>query len=150
MGTIASRAAFYRANPHRLASDYLNINLKLFQQIIIFMMNYNTNFMYLAARGQGKSYLVAVFCVIRCILYPGTAICIASKTRKQAEEILEKVQNILAPNSANLRAEIEEIKISTQDAHINFYNTSRMFVVTANDNARHNRANILVDTCACR
>lgn len=52
MNTVASRAAFYRANPHRLAADYLNISLKLFQQIIIFMMNYNTNFMYLAARGR--------------------------------------------------------------------------------------------------
>lgn len=148
MNTVAQRASFYRANPHRLAADYLDIKLKLFQQLIIWLMNYDTNFMYLAARGQGKSFLIAVFCVIRCILYPGTAICIASKTRKQAEEILEKVQNILAPNSANLRAEIVEIVIGQQDAHILFQNNSRVFVVTANDNARHNRANILVNTCA--
>ena len=48
------------------------------------------------------------------------------------------------PNSANLRAEISDVVINQQDAHISFYNTSRIFVVTANDNARHNRANILV------
>ena len=144
MTTIANRASFYRANPHRLADDYLNIKLKRFQQIVLWLMNYDTNFMYLAARGQGKSFLIAIFCVVRCILYPGTAICIASKTRKQAQEVLEKIQTILMPNSANLRAEISDVVINQQDAHISFYNTSRIFVVTANDNARHNRANILV------
>lgn len=144
MTTIANRASFYRANPHRLADDYLNIKLKRFQQIVLWLMNYDTNFMYLAARGQGKSFLIAIFCVVRCILYPGTAICIASKTRKQAQEVLEKIQTILMPNSANLRSEISDVVINQQDAHISFYNTSRIFVVTANDNARHNRANILV------
>jgi hypothetical protein len=44
-------ASFYRANPHRFCSDYLNIRLKLFQIFILFMMNYSTNFMYLASRG---------------------------------------------------------------------------------------------------
>lgn len=144
MGVVSERAAFYRANPQRLAKDYLNINLKIFQQLILWLMFYDTNFMYLAARGQGKSFLLAVFCVIRCILYPGTAICVASKTRKQAEEVLEKVQQILMPLSANLRSEIREIVINQQDAHVDFYNNSRIFVVTANDNARHNRANILL------
>lgn len=55
MTTIAHRASFYRANPHRLADDYLNIKLKRFQQIVLWLMNYDTNFMYLAARGQGGS-----------------------------------------------------------------------------------------------
>lgn len=52
MGIVAERAAFYRANPHRLAKDYLNINLKIFQQLILWLMFYDTNFMYLAARGR--------------------------------------------------------------------------------------------------
>ena len=143
METVARRASFYRANPHRFASEYLGLTLKLFQQIIIYLMNFETNFMYLAARGQGKSFIVAVFCCIRSILYPGSAICIASKTRKQGQEVIDKIQNILMPNSPNLRSEISEIIINSQDAHVSFYNGSRIFVVTANDNARHNRANIL-------
>lgn len=144
MQTVADRASFYRANPHRFAADYIDIRLKRFQQIVIWMMNYDTNFIFLASRGLGKSFLAAVFCVIRCILYPGTAICVASKTRKQAQEVLDKIQTILMPGSANLRSEISEVVINSQDAHIAFYNTSRIFVVTANDNARHNRANILI------
>ena len=43
--------SFYRANPHRFAKDYLNLNLRLFQQIILFMMNISTNIIYCASRG---------------------------------------------------------------------------------------------------
>lgn len=145
MQTVAKRAAFYRANPHRFVIDYLGItNLKKFQQIILCLMNECVYFMYLASRGQGKTHLMALFCCIRCILYPGTHICIASKTRKQAQQVIERIQNVFMEESANLRSEIEEVVTSQQDSHIKFYNTSSIFVVTANDNARSNRATMLI------
>ena len=43
--------SFYRANPHRFAKDYLGLNLKLFQKILLYMMNYCYYIIYLAARG---------------------------------------------------------------------------------------------------
>ena len=52
MGVVRKRAAYYRANPHRFVKDFLGVNLKPFQKILIFMMNYCTHFMYLASRGQ--------------------------------------------------------------------------------------------------
>jgi len=53
MEGIAYWASFYRCNPQRFAKDYLNINLKLFQKILLFAMMINNYFMYVAARGQG-------------------------------------------------------------------------------------------------
>ena len=35
MNGVAYWASFYRCNPHRFAKDYLNINLKLFQKILL-------------------------------------------------------------------------------------------------------------------
>lgn len=55
MQTVIERAAYYRANPHRFVKDYLGIDLRLFQMILIVMMNFNTNFMYLASRGQNMA-----------------------------------------------------------------------------------------------
>ena len=49
MNGIATWCSFYRANPHRFCKDYLNINLKLFQKILIYMMNYSNYFMYIAS-----------------------------------------------------------------------------------------------------
>ena len=51
MNGIALWCSFYRNNPHRFCADYLNINLKLFQKILLYMMNYSNYFMYLASRG---------------------------------------------------------------------------------------------------
>lgn len=51
MNGVALWCSFYRANPHRFCKDYLNIHLKPFQKILLFMMNFSTNFMYLASRG---------------------------------------------------------------------------------------------------
>ena len=144
MNGVATWASFYRSNPHRFCADYLNVTLKLFQKILLFLMNINTNFMYIAARGQGKSYLIAVFCVVRCILYPGTRICLASKTRSQATAILEKITSILMPESENLRNEIKDVINNQSKAHIEFHNSSKIVVITANDNARSGRANIMI------
>ena len=137
-------AAFYRANPHRFARDYLNLKLDRFQQIILCMMFRFSNVVYLASRGGGKSFLIAIFCVIHCILYPETRICLASKTRKQATEIIDKIREILMPRSANLRLEIEEVQVNQANAFVSFRNDSRIVVVTAADSARHNRATVLV------
>ena len=82
--SVAVWCAFYRANPARFVKDYLLINLKLFQKILITMMMLSTVFVFIATRGIGKTYMSAIYSVVRCILYPGTKVCIASGTRGQA------------------------------------------------------------------
>lgn len=144
MNAVNIWTSFYRANPHRFAKDYLCLNLDIFQQIILCMMFRDANSIYLASRGGGKSFLIAVFCVCYAILYPDSRICLASKTRKQATEIIDKVNEILMPMSENLRAEISDIQINQTNAFVAFLNGSRMLVVTANENARHNRATVLI------
>lgn len=51
MDGVAYWASYYRKNPQRFVEEYLNIKLKLFQKILIYMMMVSTNFMYLASRG---------------------------------------------------------------------------------------------------
>lgn len=84
MEGAACWASFYRHNPHRFAKDYLHVELKLFQKILLVMMNMCNVVAFIGSRGIGKTYLSALFCTIRCILYPGTKICVASGTRGQA------------------------------------------------------------------
>lgn len=59
MKTVASRASFYRANPHRFVEDYLGImGLKMFQKILLVLMNTNIYFIYLASRGHWPRHTV--------------------------------------------------------------------------------------------
>jgi len=138
--------SFYRANPDKFAEDYLHIQLRLFQRILLTMMFWSTTFVLIACRGLGKTYISAIYCVVRCILYPGTKICIASGTRGQAINVLEKILLELKPQSEELRAEIDDkqSKINGTNAQIVFFNTSVIKVVTASDSARGNRCNVLL------
>ena len=148
MNGIALWCGFYRSNPHRFVKDYLNVSLKLFQKILLYAMMHNYYFMYIAARGQGKTWLTALFCVVRCILFPKTKICVASATRSQANEVLSKIEDDFMKNygwgSENLRREISECSVGANKAIIRFKNGSWIRVVTASDNARGARANIVV------
>lgn len=135
---------FYRSNIHRFAEDYMGVQLFLFQKILLYLMNQITFFMYIAARGQGKSFLIAIFCVARCILYPGTKVVVSSGTRGQARLIItEKVLDLIRDNPMIAR-EVEETKTGTNDTQVVFHNGSRIFAVTSNENARGFRGNILI------
>jgi hypothetical protein len=148
MDGVGYWAAFYRKNPQRFVKEFLNIKLKLFQKILIYMMMVSTNFLYIASRGSGKTWLTSLYCVVRCILYPGTKICVASGVKSQAVEVITKIETDFLKNyswgSQNLRNEISFISSSVNNARVDFHNGSWINIVTSNDNARHNRANIIV------
>ena len=152
MDGVGAWTAYYRANPQRLAADFLNMQLKVFQKILIYIMNLMTVMSFFASRGLGKTYIVALYCVIRCILYPGTKVCVASGVRSQATEIIGKINDDFLKlhgwGSENLRNEIKEISMSINNPHVDFKNGSFIKCVTASDNALGNRATILiVDEC---
>lgn len=141
---IAAWTSFYRENPHRFVKDFMNVNLKDFQQINLIMLDSNIYSVYIASRGQGKSFLLSVYCCERAVLYPGTKICIAAGRRSQSINILEYIQNQLVPNSKNLEKEIRDIRISQSSAICRFWNGSYIKVVTAGDSGRGERAHILI------
>lgn len=145
---VAYWCSYYRHNPQRFVKEYLNVSLKMFQKILIYAMMHNNHFMFWASRGLGKTWLTALFCVVRCILFPKTKICIASSTRTQANEVLSKITDDFMKNygwgSENLRREISYFTVGTNKAVIEFHNGSWIKVVTAADTGRGNRANILI------
>lgn len=142
----ADYCAYYRHNVHHFARDYLHLDLALFQKILLVMMNVSKIIAFIASRGAGKTYLSAVFCVIRCILWPGTKIAIASGTRGQSITVLEKIIAELVPASPELKAEIDwkQTKVNNTQGIIFFHNSSFIKVVTASDSARSNRANVIL------
>lgn len=142
--------AFYRENPEKFVEDYLHINLRRFQKLLLVMMFWSVSFVFIACRGIGKTYLSAIYCVTRSILYPGSKTAIAAQTRGQASQVLSKILYELKPKSPELCAEIDDKKsqINGTNAIIVFKNTSTIEVVTAADSARGHRASILLlDEC---
>lgn len=92
---------------------------------------------------QGKSFLTAIFCCTRAILFPESKIILAAGNKSQSIEIIEKILD-LKNNSPNLAREIDEIKTGSNDARVTFRNGSWIRCVAANQGARSKRANIVV------
>lgn len=145
----AEFAGIFRANPHYFVKYYLNIELKNFQKVILWEMFNNNYGMYIASRGQGKTFIDAIFAVTYAILYPRTKIVVAASTRDQGNQILLKITEDLMKNfgwgSDNLCNEIEGKPVVTLNkGEIHFTNGSWIKVVTPSDSARGARANILI------
>ena len=137
--------SYYRENPHRFAEEYLGIHLKPFQKILVYLCFKYPFFTFLASRGLGKSWLIAVIAIIKCILYPGSRVVIASGTKGQAEKIIQnKIKQELWENLPNVRREISDITTNQHRTAVIFTNGSVIIAVTASDSSRGERANLIV------
>ena len=117
--------SFYRQNIHRFAIDYLGIQLKPFQVVLLYMIERNLKSCLITSRGLGKSWLIALYCCCRAILYPGQKIIVSCETKEQSRNLIrEKIVNELMNMSPNLRKEINprEIKIGTNESYVKFKN----------------------------
>lgn len=99
---------------------------------------------FIGCRGISKTYTTSLFASTKCVLYPGTACIVASATRKQARELVAKIEKIFMPNYPMFALEIEEIINNQYNTIVKFRNGSYIEIVTANQNARCGRANLLI------
>lgn len=149
MNGVASWASFYLSRPDIFAEEYLGLSLKPFQKVLLYtMMNYNYT-AFFASRGLGKSYLTALFCVVICILKPGTKIVVAAGQKSQGMKIVtEKIPELIAQSKTGmLKREIKgsiRTSMNTDDANVEFLNGSWIKVVASTQGARSARANTLI------
>lgn len=102
---------FFRRNLHRFASDYLGIKLYLYQAVMLYLMGICEFIVIIASRASAKSFITALYCCCKCILYPNSKIVLAAGTKGQAKLLVsEKIQKELMSASPALRKEIRKIK----------------------------------------
>lgn len=85
----------------------------------------------------GKSWIIGLYCIARCILYPNTKVIVASGAKNQARLIVtEKILKDFIINYPNIAREIKDIKNSANETVVFFHNGSTIEAVTSNDNSR--------------
>lgn len=149
MNGIAAWASFYISRPDIFAEEYLGLALKPFQKILLYVMMHYNYTAFFASRGLGKSYLTALFCVIICILKPGTKIVVAAGQKSQGMKIVtEKIPELINQSKTGmLKREIKgsiRTSMNTDDPNVEFLNGSWIKVVAATQGARSARANLLI------
>lgn len=136
---------FFRRNLHRLAIDYLGINLHPYQAFILYIMGICQLVVIIACRAAAKSFIIALYACCRCIVYPHSKIVLSSATKGQSKLIVsEKIQNELMNMSPMLRKEILKIKDNQNEVIVYFRSGSTITVVPASENGRGYRSNCVI------
>jgi len=135
---------FYRRNIEVFVEHYMGIELYEYQKFWLHNMHVNNKSMIIASRASAKSWLIGVYCIAVCILYPGSKIVMAAKTKAQAGRIVkDKIKNELL-KFPNINREFSHIQTNGNEYTINFFNGSTVEVVVSDDRSRGARATLII------
>lgn len=157
---IKEWCTLYRRNMNLYATERLKIKLRPFQHIMLYMMNVSDVFWCICSRGCGKSWLVGLAAVCRCLMFPYSEVVIVSSTIDQANKIVDqkidrdiigKLSPVLkwmkeepAPPNIFDNTKMIEIKHPKDCAVVEFWNGSWIRVMPALDSSRGERATFLI------
>jgi len=141
---LKSWVTFYRFNPSYFVEHYMGVKLYPYQRFWITLMSHATKFIAVASRASAKSWLIAVYSIARCILYPGTTVVLASSTKQQAGLIISEKCTMLRNAHPNIARETSKIVGNQNVWEMVFHNGSKITVVVSGEGGRGNRSNVTV------
>ena len=134
---------YYRRNIHRFVEHYLGVKLYFYEIIWIYYMATRDSFVAIAARGDGKTWILAILAIAKAILYPHSEIVVVSSTKGQAGLLVEKCQD-LYNNYPNIQREIENITDNMNKWQVDFRNGSTIKVVASRESSRGRRSTFTI------
>lgn len=135
--------SFYRRNMNLYASRHLQIKLKPFQHIMLYLISVSQVFFAICSRGAGKTFILALYGFCKCLLFPYSEVHLTSSTIPQATKMLkDKAEGELCKKlSPILKYYYEQGLIifhyGKEEIYVEFLmNGSKFFVDPASDSAR--------------
>lgn len=141
---LKSWITFYRSNPSFFVEHYMGVKLFPYQRFWINLISRSTEFLGVASRASAKSWLIAVYTIARCILYPGTVVALASSTKMQAGLIISEKCVSLRDEHPNIERECSSIVTNQNKWEMTFHNGSKISVVISGEGGRGHRSNVTV------
>lgn len=157
----AESIAFYRRNPCIACEDLLGIRLIDSQKYILQESWNKPHVLWCCSRNFGKSFLGAVFMILKAVLYENQAIYIVSSVGNQSKETFSKIEEIVlrigktAASIDSLQDIVEKETVKStnnktgfqhnpESFHVSFYNGSEIFTLNGKpDNNRSRRATLV-------
>lgn len=138
---------FYRENPVEAARDLLKIELEWFQRKQLKAMWTKPRCLLKWGRGTSKTFIIAVYAVLRALLFSGQRIGVIGPTFRQTGFVFDEIEKVYS-NSPYCRAAIAKVSFSsTKSYEIKFYHGSMVEgLPIGNDGAkiRGRRYNIVI------
>lgn len=157
----AESIAYYRRNPCIACEDLLGIRLIDSQKYILQESWNKPHVLWCCSRNFGKSFLGAVFMILKAILYENQAIYIVSSVGNQSKETFSKIEEIVlrigktAASIDSLQDIVEKETVKStnnktgfqhnpESFHVSFYNGSEIFTLNGKpDNNRSRRSSLV-------
>lgn len=157
----AESIAYYRRNPCIAAEDLLGVKLFDAQKWILGSIWNVPHALLACSRNFGKSFLGAVFMILKAVLYENQAIYIVSSVGDQSKETFQKIEEIvtrIGKTSASIKSLKDIIEKETKKSptnktgfshnpagyEVSFYNGSSIYTLNSNpDNNRSRRATLV-------
>lgn len=157
----AESIAFYRRNPCIACEDLLGIKLIDSQKYLLQASWNKSHVVWCCSRNFGKSFLGAVFMILKAILYENQAIYIISSVGNQSKETFSKIEEIvlrIGKTAASIRSLKDIVEKETTKSpnnktgfqhnpeafHVEFYNGSEIYTLNGKpDNNRSKRATLV-------
>lgn len=160
--------AFYRRNPCIACEELLGIQLIDSQKYILQQSWNKGHVLWCCSRNFGKSFLGAIFMILKALLYENQAIYIVSSVGNQSKETFTKIEEIITrmgktvasmdftmEDGSQMPNYIEKETVKTpnnktgfshaqEGFHVTFYNGSEIF--TLNGNPDNNRSKLKLET----
>lgn len=152
---------YYRRNPCIACEDILGIKLIDAQKYIL-ENSWNAQYVvWCCSRNFGKSFLGAIFMILKCVLYENQSIYIISSSGHQAKETFLKIfeiatkagktaasiaslKDILINETVKNNANLTGFSFAAQSYHVKFHNGSEIFTLNSKpDNNRSRRATMV-------
>lgn len=157
----AESIAFYRRNPCIACEQLLGIRLIDSQKYILQESWNKPHVLWCCSRNFGKSFLGAVFMILKAILYENQAIYIVSSVGNQSKETFAKIEEIVlrigktAASIDSLQDIVEKETVKSpnnktgfqhnpESFHVSFYNGSEIFTLNGKPDNNRSRRSTLV------
>lgn len=126
----------YRKNIDIFVEFHFGVKLHLFQKLWLWELGNSESYVCIASRGISKSFIIALFALAICTLYPNSEVVIAAKNKKQAGLIISEKIDGYFKRFPNIAIEIQKVVKNSNDFEVHFHNGSKIVVVPGTDGAR--------------
>lgn len=148
---IRDWCTFYRRNWNIYATDRLGINLKPFQEIMLYLLGISNVFFMQCGRGLSKTFMAALAAFVKCLLYPNSEVVLTATTIKTAKKMVkEKMEGELCGRFSPVLHWMYENKLikfsyNEEEIKVDFvFNGSWIKVLPQVDSSRGERSNTLI------
>lgn len=146
---------FYRRNLSIYVRDRLGIRLEPYQHLMLWLMSKSMMFVGICARGSSKSFIMGIYAIAMCLLYPRYQVVVVASTIPQGMVIYNKIRNELCGGTSkdglspllSYLYKKDSIHFRTSDTALEIdikLTNSKITVLPPLDSSRGARANLLI------